>query len=109
MGGSGTFEPPRPPRTNECDRLRFETVLMSPQKEALASIEPQDSLIVQLQGTAPQRFAAVLRPNGQLVGTVGSEKAIRLIGCLEQGYMFVAAVLEIDGGACRVQIQPVAR
>jgi hypothetical protein len=78
---------------------------MSPQADALNSIRVGDVLRVGLQRVQEHRFVAVLDPAGRIVGTVGSDRAIQLIDCLDRGYTYAADVLGIDGGACRVLIR----
>src|SRR5437870_382356 len=108
MGGRSTSPPNEatPPRGRDaCKALRLETILMSPQVPALASVKVGNVLTVALQGAQQHRFVAVLNASGAPIGTVGSDRTIQLIDCLDRGYVYVAEVVALDGAACRVLIR----
>src|SRR4051794_16294708 len=104
MGGKGHYRPeePRPPKVDACKSLQIHTNLMSP-KDALRSIRVGNSLAVKLEGTGSDRYVVVTH-NAEIVGTIGSDSAIDLIECIDKGNVYVADVLSIEEGACRVLV-----
>jgi len=43
--------------------------------------------------------------NGQVAGTITSSIIQSLAECMEKGYEYVAEVIDVQGGACRVHIR----
>lgn len=105
-GGGGNF-----PRRDfdECESIRFETVLMSPQAEGIHSIAVGDVLSLEFRDIVDQKVVAAINTSRQLVGTVGSAHAVRLRSCMESNHNYVAEVLSINSGACQVLIHLLGR
>jgi hypothetical protein len=105
-GKGGDVKPlgPRPSQPDGCERLQIETHLMSPQREVTNSLKVGDVLQVNLRRAPEGRYVVALNALGQVAGTIGSDRAIYLIECLDKGYVYVADVLSLDGGACRVLV-----
>jgi hypothetical protein len=105
MGGRGHVRPdePRPPRRDACKSLQIHTNLMSP-KEPIKTVNVGDILQVKIAGGSSERYVVAATASGETVGTVGSDKAIDLIDCIDKGYVYCADVLSIEEGACRVLV-----
>jgi hypothetical protein len=43
--------------------------------------------------------------NGQVAGSITSSIIQRIAECIENGHVYVAEVLSIQGGACRVRVR----
>ena len=105
MGGKGHFRPeePRPPRADACKSLQIHTNLMSP-KDAIRTVKVGNTLPVKLEGAGKDRYVVVTNSVGQPVGTIGSDKVVDLIECMDKGHTYSADVLSIEEGACRVLV-----
>jgi len=103
-GGGGGFGSPDP-GTN-CQQLRFVATVQSPQPDAVAALAVGDVLNVVLvagTGTTPS-VIEVQRADGTTVGAL-IDHVTELLRCLQDGFQFVAEVLEISGGAVRVRVR----
>jgi hypothetical protein len=101
-GGGGRFG--GGPRDDEvdCDNLRFEATLTSPDPLVVATVSVDDVLSVGL-ADPPNRRVVVIAP----AGTVGSlvDHLAHLLRCLQRR-AFQATVLSIDGVVVRVRVEP---
>ena len=43
---------------------------------------------------------------GQVAGSITHPSLAKLIECMQQGFKYVAIVVEVDGGACHVEVRP---
>ena len=103
-GGNG-------PRTDggpdiPCDMLRFETTVNSVDRKVLREVKVKDELDIALNVAEGVKRVLIMR-NGDTLGSITTQLA-KILGCLEEGFEFVAVVLSKDGGACRVRVQPKA-
>ena len=109
MSGAGHGIPRGAPQVAEqtrCGDLRFETILASPVEEVVERIEVGVSLAVVLERTAmPDIQRVVASLDGALAGSI-IERLGELIRCLQDGYRFLATVLDIDDGIVRVEVNP---
>lgn len=88
-----------------CETLSQQTVLNSPNRNALRSVKKGDELDVTVNksGRAPVVHAL---HNGQVVGSITSAIIQRLVECIEEGHEYVAEVTEnVQGGACKVLVR----
>jgi hypothetical protein len=101
-GSKRTWTPTTP--TNTCDQLSFRSSINSPQPSVISGLNKGDILKVVLQ-TIPQT-AVVVEHQGTTAGALVGTKVNSLINCLQNGYQFVAEVLEVAGGRCTVEVRP---
>ncbi|MEY2565239.1 MAG: hypothetical protein QOH88_3432 [Verrucomicrobiota bacterium] len=102
-GGGGDRNIGGGPRTfTGCYTINFETVLLSPRLEAIAALKIGDVLVLKLDSQQDTPIVVATRKNGEEVGTIGSPHLLQLIGCMQEGHKYTAAVVSIEGGACRV-------
>lgn len=101
-GSKRTWTPTTP--TNPCDQLSFRSSVNSPQPSVISGLNQGDILQVVLQ-TLPQT-AVVVQHQGATAGALVGTKVNSLINCLQNGYQFVAEVLEVAGGRCTVEVRP---
>jgi hypothetical protein len=118
MGGGGTpgdgngrrgDEFPPPTSFDKCEAIRFETVLMSPQAPVLAKLIVGQILLLELSTQQERPIVKVVTDRGETAGTVTSTYLTQIIECLERGHKYVAEVLGLDGGACRVLVRHAQR
>lgn len=102
-GGGGGGIP-----TTDCASLVQRTALNSPDPAVLATLKVKDVLGVRFRG-AEQTIVGAFTRDGRLAGTITYTGVTRLAKCLADGFKYVALVLEIDGGDCRVEIRPEPR
>ncbi len=86
-----------------CLNLSFETGLMSPKPESLAKVNIGDVLRLALQQQQGKPLVVALNGN-DVVGTIGSAYLNQLVECMGEDHQYVADVLSIEGGACRVRV-----
>jgi hypothetical protein len=99
-GGGGGDYLPAPPR-GPCDRLSTETAVQSPNPEIVGRLSVGQLLTVQLDHRTV--FVYLGR---EIVGTLIFAGLPRLIECIEQGFTFVAEIVQISGPDCRVKVRP---
>ncbi|PZP99184.1 MAG: hypothetical protein DI587_11035 [Variovorax paradoxus] len=89
---------------NACATLAFRVVLSSPQASVLSKLKRGDILAVQLDPYVEGGVNAVLveEPAGAITG--GRKNS--LVICLQNGYRFVAEVIDLTGGLCTVDVRP---
>lgn len=104
MSGSGGGGWANEPSVDRCETLRETTTLNSPQKVVIASLKAGDLLEVTLtkQGKAP---VVIALHQGQVAGTITSSIVQKLAECIDGGHNYVAEVIGLQGGACKVQIR----
>jgi hypothetical protein len=78
-------------------------MLMSATPERLAGVAKGDVLDVALQ-EQQKTPVVVVSKDGKEVGSVGSGHLAQLIECLQEEHRYLADVLSLEGGACRVRI-----
>ena len=102
-GGGGGFG--SPDAGTNCQQLRFSATLQSPQPDAVATITVGEELdVVLVGGVGITPVIEVQRSDGTTVGAL-IDHVTELLRCLQDGFQFVAEVLEISGGAVRVRVQ----
>jgi hypothetical protein len=99
-GGGGVPDGPR-----DCATLIFTATLNSPDPAVIATLKPAEVLDVVLDQGPPLRVLANTR-NAHTAGSITSSQVGSLVGCIKQGYAYVAVVTSINGGACDVQVRP---
>ena len=99
-GGGTWIEQPG----DSCATLSQQTTLNSPNRAVLAQLSKGTELEVSVNKTGKAVTVEALF-NGQVAGTITSSIIQRLAECMENGYQYVAEVIEVQGGACRVHIR----
>lgn len=88
---------------DSCATLSQQTTLNSPNRAVLAQLSKGTELEVSINKSGKAVTVEALF-NGQVAGTITASIIQRLAECMEQGYQYVAEVIDVQGGACRVQI-----
>jgi hypothetical protein len=99
-GGGGWSEVSQDP----CERLTSETTLTSPVQNVIAQLAPNTLLNVEIQQIGNTHVVRALF-NGHVAGSITSAIIQRIAECIESGHEYVAEVLSIQGGACRVRVR----
>jgi len=100
-GGGGGGESSSTP----CETLRFDAQLTSPQPAVVQSLKNGEVLAVDVANMKGQLVVQVRKKSGQIAGGLTGPDASRLRQCIEQGHMYKATVLTINGGQVRVRIE----
>lgn len=88
---------------NDCANVLQSTILNSPNPLVINTLHIGDVLrIVLLSSTGP---LVVQTNSGQTAGSITSASLHRLIECINNGFHFIAIVVEIDGGRCTVEVR----
>jgi hypothetical protein len=104
-GGGGDRNIGGGPRTfTGCYTVNFETVLLSPRPEVIASVKTGEVLVLKLESQGDKPIVVATRKNGDEVGTIGSPHLLQLISCMQEGHKYTADVVSVEGGACRVRV-----
>jgi hypothetical protein len=83
----------------DCTKLNFETTLLSTNPDALETLKVGQSLEVK----RGEYSATVVTTTGDHVGSIVTN-ASQLLACIDSGNKYIAEILEIDEGACRVKV-----
>jgi hypothetical protein len=105
LSGSSCSTPPfGDPIEEQCDKITSETTLSSPVPPVLAKIRKNDLLDIQVDhsGKTPVVRAVF---HGETAGSITSSVIQRIVECIEKGHVYVAEVLSITGGACKVRVR----
>ena len=89
---------------DSCETLSQQTTLNSPNRAILSQLSKGTVLDVSVNKTGKAVTVEALF-NGQVSGTITSSIIQRLAECMEKGHQYVAEVIDVQGGACRVQIR----
>jgi hypothetical protein len=101
-GGGGAWnDQPR----DDCSALSQSTTLNSPNRAVISQLRKGDLLDVQANKTGKAVIVEALY-NGQVAGSITSSVIQFLAECMQKGYKYVAEVIEIKGGACRILVRP---
>lgn len=100
MGGSGGgYNPPGGGPSLNCETIDFATTLLSTDAAVLSKIKKGDVLRVR----GGDYSAIVVTDSEERVGSIVTN-AVQLLACMASGHAYVAQVLEVADGACRVRI-----
>jgi hypothetical protein len=99
-GGPG----PRPEPRSNCASLRERTTLNSVDPAAVNLLHA--GTILDVRANSPTGPLVAVLNQVQIVGSVTSASAARILECIEDGYEFVAEVLQVNGGQVVVLIRP---
>ena len=89
-------------RKNElvsCERLVVETVLMRPNEELIAELQPKQVLTVHINDND-----IIVMFGDQVAGVIETPHNQQIIKCMEVGTFYVAEILSIQETICKVKI-----
>jgi hypothetical protein len=89
---------------DSCAKLSQQTTLNSPNRTVLSQVTKGTVLDVAVNKTGKAVTIEALF-NGQVAGTITASIIQSLAECMEKGYEYVAEVIDIQGGACRVHVR----
>ncbi len=98
-GGGSWIEPVQ----DSCETLTSETTLTSPVQNVVAQLAVGDQLDVRVDDVGGTRVVRAVH-NGNVAGSITSAVIQRIVECIESGHAYVAEVLSVQGGACRVRV-----
>mgnify|MGYP001300122390 CR=1 FL=1 len=101
-GAGGSIN--RPSENEDCANLVINTNLASPKADVIATLKEGDELKVQAATT--QGPIQALRGNS-VAGNIVTREQVRLLNCLNEGTEYIAEVLSITGGQCKIQVHAV--
>jgi hypothetical protein len=87
-----------------CETLSQQTTLNSPNKSVLSQLKKGDILDVRVSKSGKAIIVEAVY-KGQVAGTITSSIIQKLAECVDQGYEYVAEVVDIQGGACKVHVR----
>jgi len=89
-------------RQQDCGDIVIRTQLASPDPEVIEELGKGDILTITLaSATGPLQ---AITNDGAVAGAILTTDPGLLITCINQGYNFLARVLEVDGGDCKISI-----
>lgn len=88
----------------DCSHLTFVTNLASPVPNVVAKLHKGSELTIQYNGDDQPVLA--LTSSGETAGSIVGALLGFMTGCIENGYEYVAKVVEIDGGRCQLEVHP---
>lgn len=104
MSGSGGGGWANEPSVDTCAALRETTTLNSPQKGVINALNVGSLLDVTLHTQGKAVIVQALY-HGQVAGTITSSIIQKLAECINGGHVYVAEVIELKGGACKVRVR----
>jgi hypothetical protein len=99
-GGGGSWTTPT---GDSCDRLTSETTLTSPDRAVISQLTNGTLLDVEVDNSGARPVVRAVY-QGQIAGSITSSIIQRLVECIEDGYRYVAEVVNVQGGTCRVRV-----
>ncbi len=103
MSGSGSsfYYTPSFKKKEEvsCDLLNAETTLCNPDEDLLLKVKVGDILPVAIYGTT-----LTVMVDKEVLGTIEIPQKNQFILCLKSGTFYVAQILSIKDGICRIKI-----
>lgn len=92
---------PDGPGGDKCSELSFTSGLQDIQQPALSKLVKGNVYEVKLDSNVPK----VYNDEGEICGTVISLRITELMSCLQNGKLFSAKILELNGDLCTVAIK----
>lgn len=89
---------------DSCEKLTSETTLTSPVRNVIAQLRKDMVLDVDVDDSGATPVVRALH-NGQVAGSITSAVIQKIVACIETGHAYVADVLSVQGGACRVRVR----
>jgi hypothetical protein len=105
--GGSSFGGGNPPQQQDCGSIIIRTQLASPDPEVIEDLSRGDILTITLaSATGPLQ---AITNDGLIAGAILTTDPGLIISCINSGYHFLARVLEIDGGDCKISIYSTGR
>lgn len=98
-GGSWTT-----PSGDSCETLTSDTTLTSPDPAVISQLQVGTLLDVEVDDSGAHPVIHAMY-QGQVAGSITSSIIQKLVECIEGGHEYVAQVLSIQGGTCRVRVR----
>jgi hypothetical protein len=89
----------------DCASLIFPTILNSPDPEVLAQLNDGDVLNLRRPDPTKTRVEARTAADA-IAGTITGGRFADLLVCLERDVAFIAKVVSISNGLCKVEVRP---
>jgi hypothetical protein len=86
-----------------CNIVRT-TVLISPNRTALALIQVGDTLDIEFRPGPPPLLVA-MTPAGTAAGAISCTSTTQIVECIQRGFRYVAKVLTLRQKSCKVRVQ----
>lgn len=106
-GGSGGGGGGLVSSETECLRLIIRTPLNSPVPMVIARLTKGDKLSLEVRGERGPVVA--IDTKGDVAGSITDERLLDLIGCINDGHVYVAIVTNVERGKVDVEIRPVTK
>lgn len=94
-----------PQNNDACETLNQQLALNSPNPKILKLLKPNDILEIRSQKVNGAVIVEAVY-QGDVAGTITSTIFQRIADCIEKGFEYVAHVVDVQGGACRVNVRP---
>ena len=91
------------PNQDSCEKLSSDTTLTSPVRDVIAQIAVGAVLDVRVDTIGTARVVRAVY-NGNVAGSITSTIIQKIVECIDSGHEYVAQVVSIQGGACRVRV-----
>ena len=99
-GGGGWVDPTQ----DSCEKLTSETTLTSPVREVIEHLAIGVLLDVRVDSVGSSPIIRALHI-GNVAGSITSTIIQKIAECIDKGHIYVAEVLSVQGGACRVRVR----
>jgi len=91
--------------STDCGSLIVDTILNSPVSAVVALLKKGDRLTVEIQVGGSGVNSLVAKHGGQIAGSLTPPSLTTILNCIQNGFQYVAVVLDVTGGVVRVRIQ----
>lgn len=85
-----------------CIDIKFIAVLNSPQPTIVSNLKPGDILTITINSGSS--ISVVAMKDGNIAGAVTGQNISDLISCIQNGYNYVAKVIEVKNGKCDIEV-----
>jgi hypothetical protein len=83
--------------------LTKEVILSSPDPAVISTLSVGTFLILAFESGSDNRVILAVTSDGRIAGSVTGEAGLR--SCMLDGFEYVAEVLSIHGGSCKIRIR----
>ncbi len=101
-GGSGGGGGPEIWTEIDCTRISEITVLNSPDPDVVSGLKKGEVLDVKVY---KETSLVAVTEDGEIAGALTPPLLPQIVECIEEGFEYVAIVLSVSGGECRVHIK----
>jgi hypothetical protein len=104
-GSGGNHDWDRTEKQFDCAGLIERTLINSAVPAVVAGLKVTDVLQVTLSSIGGAQILQAITSTGAIAGSLTPPRLPQIIECIGNGFVFVAVVLEINGGAVKVEIR----